>query len=896
MKATGNYASIVKGVSQQAPADRLEGQHGEQLNMLSDPIRGLVRRNGMVIENQALQAVSGDMGYATTDSFSYRAYSFRADEREYDLMYRSRAKVGSSANHLDGIIVYDKTPDTSSGFIPVVTDATDTAMATYLDGGLSALTAIGSYVLMAGADITPTYTSVDQMVGRTWSTYGAAWVRGGGYARTYTIKATKASTGVTYTATYTTMAAMYPNLLDLSSLVYTDPDYQAQVNTLTWDYNSAVNEWISDASADIAPDNIAAGLIAALTSAGFTGWTRNGSHIGSIDVSYIEVTDGGDGSLFVSLASTTTASDEVTEMHYIGKVVKVQPKTSNDEAYYLKAYAKDGDPTNTGLRPVIWRESAGVIQTPTRIFAIGVLHEDTFYAASTPTLLAALVLDETSDVLDVPPLIASVAGDLTSAPVPHFYGKVITALALFQDRLMVATGSTVNLSRPGDYFNFYRTSVLTVADDDPIEVYALGSENDTIRQAVVYDHNLLLYGDKFHYSMPGRVIQTPATAVISSMYAMDNTAGAAPASTGSIVFCLKEDTSMAASRLLQTQQGVFQDRPQIVDASRQLRDYVNGTPAEMVSLTSPDILFVRTEHFLKSTGAFPRARPSGLYVYQYMDAEDGKRLVDSWSAWEWSISLGTPIGMTATASSDGIMVYTLAWGKNQAGVMTRAILAMSASARPDPTGLPYLDGMRKADLAAANGILTAAAVDVVRDVTYTAAGSAYSNATPSITDAQRFSGLEHPHYTMGDQPAEEVDPFRWTGVQGNYADYIAAYPAGNTGDLWTGVDMPAFVDITPPFVRNRLGKAKTWGRLTLSRIRATLIRTAGFQAEWIDQVGTAGGEHFEGVYERIRYGVNVWVGRDARNVQVRLSAIKWLPLTINALEWAGQWFDTSGKR
>jgi hypothetical protein len=32
-----------------------------------------------------------------------------------------------------------------------------------------------------------------------------------------------------------------------------------------------------------------------------------------------------------------------------------------------------------------------------------------------------------------------------------------------------------------------------------------------------------------------------------------------------------------------------------MDVSRQLRDYVNGTPAEMVSLSSPNILFVRTE-------------------------------------------------------------------------------------------------------------------------------------------------------------------------------------------------------------------------------------------------------------------------------------------------------------
>ena len=103
---------------------------------------------------------------------------------------------------------------------------------------------------------------------------------------------------------------------------------------------------------------------------------------------------------------------------------------------------------------------------------------------------------------------------------------------------------------------------------------------------------------------------------------------------------------------------------------------------------------------------------------------------------------------------------------------------------------------------------------------------------------------------------------------------------------------PAFVDITPPFLRTRTGKAKTWGKLTLGRLRATLIRTAGFEASYVDHVKRAVATHFAGEFERVRYDVNVWVGRNARDVQVRLSAKDWLPLTINALSWEGQWFES----
>lgn len=896
MKATGNYASLVRGVSQQAPADRLDGQHGEQINMIADPIRGLVRRNGMVIEHQTLTAATGNPSDAIADSQSFRTFSMRIGGREMDMMYRTRTKVGATANNLSGIIVYDKTPDASAGFIPLVTDVADTAVTTYLDNGFSAVASLGAFVLLAGNAVAPSYTTDDQMVGKAWSKTGVAWVRGGAYARTYKLTAVKASTGVSYSVTYTTKTAAYNGTLDTSAILTSDPDYQKKVNDLTYTYNSNVNKWISDASADIVPANIAQKLADAMTAAGFTGWYVSGSHLAHDDLSFMEVTDGGDGTLFISLLSTTGAVDEVTDMHMIGKVVKVQPKEAGDEAFFLKASAKDGNPAATGLRPVLWRECAGVTQTPTGIFAIGTRHLGNFYLASTGAKLAALILATSGDTVAVPGLVASAVGDTTSAKPPSFYGKRITAMGVFQDRLMLISGSTANLSRPGDYFNFYRSSVLTVLDDDPIEVYAVGTEDDTIRQLALYDKSMMLYGDKYHYAINGKVPLTPQTAALAVQYTVANTAGARPVGAGHLVFCMQEDVNLAASRVLQTQAGLFEDAPQLTDASRQLRDYINGTPAEMVSITNPSILFVRTEPFLKSTGAFPRARPSGLYVYQYLDDEGGRRLQDAWWAWEWSMSLGTPIGLAPVATSNGLMVYTLAWGKNEVGANTRAVIAMSVSTRADPTGLPYLDGMRKAEDAAANGLFTTGAVADVRAITCTAAGSAYSNVAPAMGDALRFAGLRDPNYTLGDAPAEYADPYRWTGVYGHLADYTALYPHGNTGDLWTGVVMPAFVDLTNPFVRDIKGKAKTWGRLTLSRLRATLIRSAGFEATWIDHTGVRRTQHLPGRYERIKYGLNIWIGRDTREVQVRLAALDWLPLTINALEWAGQWFDASGKQ
>ena len=45
-KVSGAYPSLSRGVNQQPFEARLDGQHGEQVNMWSDPVHGLSRRRG----------------------------------------------------------------------------------------------------------------------------------------------------------------------------------------------------------------------------------------------------------------------------------------------------------------------------------------------------------------------------------------------------------------------------------------------------------------------------------------------------------------------------------------------------------------------------------------------------------------------------------------------------------------------------------------------------------------------------------------------------------------------------------------------------------------------------------------------------------------------------------
>lgn len=903
-KQKGSFASVIKGVSQQAPADRLEGQHGEVVNMLSDPVRGLVRRNGMIVENMLGKTFSADPGDALTDSYSFRVFSYRDGGIDYDVLYRSRPKIGDSDAHLNGLYVQRKT-DGDFKFLSVF----GSGIEDYESGGISAITSVGSYVLLAGNSVSPFFDTESGIDG-SFAGAAAAWVRGGSYARTYTVNVTRRSDGAPFAVSYTTPQSVYPGVLNLTAippLAIGSPYEQFFVNDLQAQYDTAVNQWASNASAAIVPSAIAVQLATMLNNAGMGGWNVTGSHMVHDDVGFIAVTDGGNGDFFRAVVSDVKSPDEITDIHRVGKVIRVQPGGASDP-YYIKAFPKvpgSGNP----WQEVIWREDAGTIQKPVSIMGMGRIVGDNFYWADTPGDLQAM-LDDAGAGVTVPTFAWSTAGDTTSVPAPHFFtsGKPITLLTTFQDRLLIGSGSVLNVSERADYFNFYRTTMLTIPASDPTEITAVGTESDTMRKAVLYDRNLMLQGDKFHYAINGKQAFDASNPQMSTQFAVANAADAQPVGVGKYVFMLKEDTQLAASRLLQVQAGVYQDSPEVNDVSKQLRDYVNGSPAEVVALSNPSAIFVRTEHFLRSQGGFPRARPWGMYLYQYLENDDGQRIQEAWSAWEWSSALGTPIGLSEASSGDSALLYTLSFGTWGGGGDTAggeggggsgdtgrgmAIIVQRASARPDPTGLPYLDGLRPADDAATTGMWTPDAVEEVKAVVYTSPSGAHSySAVPATTDADRFIGLEDPHYTVGDAPPETVDTWRWTGVNGYATDYTDTYP-DSTDDviLWTGLAYPSFVDLTNPYVRDRDGKAKLDGTLNLTNFTVALTRTAGFKSSWIDHDGTANMDGFRQDYARIRYNQVVFIGRESKDVQVRLQAVDWLPLTVNAIAWKGNWFE-----
>lgn len=851
-KVTGSYASVTRGVSEQVPQDRHPGQHFEQVNMVSDPVRGLVRRHGSITVDERVVEGLPEALSATDQEYirNYREYSFTINGVDYSLVYQTGERPDE--NRLPFCFVLNKA---TGKFLEVFYP--DAMIRQWVMGGVSAITTVGKYVIMAGNRVGRLYVTEDQ-----YKAHGGRWVatiRGGAYGRTYRITAIRASDGQRVEASYTTELAAYTKALDLSNIPVNtpdgkpNPDYQRLVNVATSQYNAEVATHTQIAADSISPLHIAGMLMGELSRAGICDFWKDGS-IGGDGVRAISVDDGGDGTMMHVALDEVDDLAKLTPVHFPGKVVRVRPKGAA-EPYYMQAVS--GKPEDNRYQPVVWKEAAAQVVTPQQVFAIGALTQDgrQFVLASTPESLRPVIGD------DVPGFAPSRCGDLqATGALPYFLGKQITLLTVFMDRLVIVSNGTVFMSRTGDYFNFFRKSMLTVADDDPIEMYALGAEDDVISRCVTYNKDLFLFGKSKQYTISGRTMLTPKTAAISVAANDHSSVYAQPVVVGNLIYYGKYEEarnqggpSPYAGRVNQFQLGLFQDTPETHCVSQQLSRYLRGRPIELLALSAPTCLLVRTDGY-----------DNGVYVYSFIDQPGTQsRVFDSWSRWEWHEKVGTIIGMTVYEGSPYVFML------RSDGARTW-VACEKFTMDSDLSVNPYLDAQRPgAAYAAGGGFLTPGNIASI----------------PGASIALANTG-----------------PRAWLGASvDKAADFWGRLPASEQGAAWAGITYPSYVTLTPPFVRDRNDRAITSGRLVVTHYILSTTDTGGLDG-WLDAYGENKRVlHFNGRQVGARNNqvgrqpvtttsLCVPVGRANLEHKVSLHAHAWLPLGLTSIEWAGQLF------
>ena len=219
---------------------------------------------------------------------------------------------------------------------------------------------------------------------------------------------------------------------------------------------------------------------------------------------------------------------------------------------------------------------------------------------------------------DLPKWGERTVGDLDSAPNPSFIGNKINNVFFFRNRLGFLAGDNVILSRVSEFFNFFPETVLSVLDNEPIDVAASHTKVAILRSAVTMGEKLILFSDQSQFVLTSSADNlTPQTANVIVVTEFESSAAAQPVGSGSSIYFLTQKGSFAGIR-----EYILAGESQIKDAANVTIHVPRLIPSNIFKMavsSNQDILIL-----------LGTDNPNKLFVYRWLYGPDGNKALSAW--------------------------------------------------------------------------------------------------------------------------------------------------------------------------------------------------------------------------------------------------------------------------
>ena len=576
MKVDGSLRSLLQGVSQQPPRDRLPGQCTEQINMSSDPVQGLTRRAPTDLIAELV---------TVNNMRAWHAFDAAGGEQFIAAFHGNTVKVWDYAGNPKTVAV-------------------DAASAAYLaqPGDLTFAT-IEDQVVVANKGVTCEMIAGNKSFankGVGSSPMGIVQVLGGQYGREYRISMNGST------------IAMYkpPNGSESAMVDYIRTTLIAQ----------RLFQGMTEAAGDTADIDGAGSFLHRTGALSGANWTvtrfedmiliRNNV---ATEFKLSASDDAGNVNLKTCTDQVADVAD-VPRMAPSGYLLRVATETDPNEDLFLEFKRADGaDTPGTGFGNVgYWQETVSA---------------DVYWQMNRPTLPHILEYDPTTNEFKFRPgnWRHRLVGTDTSNPPPSFINAPITAVTTFQSRLVFLSGSYVCMSRTNRYEDFWMGSAANLVDSDPIDISSTAVEASVMEEAIPHNRDMVVFSKKGQFVVFGRSALTPANATLVLTTAFEAALQAKPVPSGRNVFFATNYGRYTGIREFFTESAtdINDTRP----ATQHVKEYLKGRVRHMAASSNYDILLVATE-----------GQRNALYVYQYI-WDDKDKIQSSWSRWEFPDSV-----------------------------------------------------------------------------------------------------------------------------------------------------------------------------------------------------------------------------------------------------------------
>ena len=320
----------------------------------------------------------------------------------------------------------------------------------------------------------------------------------------------------------------------------------------------------------------------------------------------IKVSDGKSGTALGVVYKEVDALSDLPKSAPNNFKVKVRGAAEdNEDDYYLKFETNDGD---TDFSDGGWVEDVGFGE-------LNALDEDTL-----PHKLVNTGINQFNLIPCT--WTTKQAGDNNTNPFATFTDKKISNLFFYKNRLGFLSEGGVIMSEAGEYFNFFRTTVRTLLDSDPIDVTVASTKVTNLKSAVGFQENLILFGERGQFVLRGGELLTPKTVSITSITNYETT-DTTPLELGSYIYFPfnRGDYSGMREFTVNSTTDTFDS----VEITSHVPTYIPSNILDVAGSTTENAICVVSQN----TGTDTTVQQD-MYVYKYY-WEGGQKVLSSWS-------------------------------------------------------------------------------------------------------------------------------------------------------------------------------------------------------------------------------------------------------------------------
>ena len=296
-----------------------------------------------------------------------------------------------------------------------------------------------------------------------------------------------------------------------------------------------------------------------------------------------------------------------------GYIVKVANSIAEEDDYYLKFFGQDNR-DGTG----VWEECAEPgrkIALDPKTMPIQIVRKDNVTADASGTTHADgwFKIEQVTweDCL---------VGNETTVPNPSFIDKTINKMLFFRNRLVILSDENVNMSQPGEFFNFWPKSAITHTATDNIDVSCSSEFPAIVYDGIQVNSGLVLLtkNQQFMLTTDSDVL-SPLTVKINALSSYNFNEKTNPISLGTTIGFL--DNAGQYSRFWEISKVLREGEPDVIDQTKIVSQLFDKEVNKMSNSRENGIIL------------FSKKDTSTLYGFRYFNSSN-ERLHQAWFTWE----------------------------------------------------------------------------------------------------------------------------------------------------------------------------------------------------------------------------------------------------------------------